>query len=78
MFDFDLEAMTYNKAKKTDDLETYGLLSYEALKDVISKHTFDSNHCEALSVAFGKGLISCKQFKTYLARFADYIFCERT
>ena len=72
MFDFDTEAMKFKG--KAEDLAKYGLLSYDALNDVISKRTFDSNHCEELSVAFGKGLATCEEFRTYLSTFTDGIF----
>ena len=72
MFDFD--GVRWDAAKRTSDLAKYGLLSYSSLEDVISRRTFDANHCEELSVAFGKGLVSCEAFSNYLKNVADYIF----
>ena len=72
MFDFD--GVRWDAAKKAADLAKCGRLSYEALEDVISRRTFEANHCDELSVAFVKGLASCEDFKRYLHGVADYLF----
>ena len=71
-FDFDTETMTYDLDKKNADLEKYGLLDYEMLKDIVSKEFFDSNHIEEFSVSIGKGLITEQELKEYLSMYAKY------
>ena len=73
MFDFDTENMTFDAAKKAEDLEKYGLYVYDPTKSVVSKEFFDNNHCEEFSVAFGKGLIDASYLKAYSKKFASSI-----
>lgn len=71
-FDFDTEHMTYDMDKKKSDLEKYGLLDYESLKDIISREFFDSNRMEEFSVSIGKGLMSEKELREYLSMYTVY------
>ena len=48
-FDFDTEAVCYDKEKKQADLEKYGRLDYDALKDVISKELNSLMICTLMS-----------------------------
>lgn len=72
MFDFDTEAMRWKG--KAEDLAKFGLLSYDVFNGAISKRTFDSNHFDECSVAFGKGLAQCADFVSYITHFAGYFF----
>ena len=76
MFDFNTNAMTYDAEKKAEDLVTYGKLSYDVFDGIISRSTFYSNHFDECSVAFGKGLARCDDFRAYIAKFAGYFFDE--
>ena len=73
MFDFDTEKMTFDAAKKAEDLEKYGLYVYDPTKSVVSKEFFDNNHCEEFSVALGKGLVDASYLKAYAKKFASSI-----
>lgn len=74
MFDFDTEAMTYDKDKKAADLEKYGLLNYDVFDGIITRKIFNSNHFDECSVAFGKGLADLEAFRAYIAKFKDFFF----
>ena len=74
MFDFDTESMTFNAAKKAEDLEKYGSLNYQEFKDIVSQEFFDANSFSLFSVAFGKGLAKEEAFKAYLNRLAGCFF----
>ena len=74
MFEYDAERMVY--AKRDEDLKQYGKLSYDVFDGIISKRTFYSNHFDECSVAFGKGLARCENFRAYIAKFAGYFFDE--
>ena len=69
--------MMDSAAKKAADLGQYGRLSYDVFDGVISRKTFYSNHFDECSVAFGKGLARCDDFRAYIAKFAGYFFNER-
>ena len=71
-FEFDTDNMTYDLDKKKADLDKYGLLDYETMKDIISKEFFDGNHIEEFSVSIGKGLMSENELKEYLSMYAMY------
>lgn len=74
-FDFNTDTMTYDLDKKKADLEKYGILDYEKLKDIVSKEFFDSNHIEEFSVSIGKGLISEQELREYLSMYAMFYLC---
>lgn len=69
-FSFDVQAMKYDEEKKKADLEKYGLLEYEPLKELVSKEFFDRNNCAEFSVSIGKGLITGEYLKDYLAMYS--------
>ena len=72
-FEFDTEKMIYDPVKKAEDLEKYGLLDYECLKDVVTKEYFDANRGEEFSVVFGKGLMTAEELSAYLRKLAQYL-----
>ena len=69
-FDFDVENIIYDPEKKQADLNKYGKLNYEELKNIISEEFFFKNRCDEFSVAFAKGLITLNHFKAYLKHFS--------
>ncbi len=69
-FEFDTNKMRYDADKKAEDLSTYGKISYETLKGIMSREFFDANHCEELKVAIDKGLISIDDFEAYIRKLA--------
>lgn len=71
-FDFDTDTMTYDLDKKNADLQRYGLLDYEKLKDIVSREFFDGNHIEEFSVSIGKGLMSEQELRKYLSMYAMF------
>ena len=72
MFEFD--GLSWDAEKRAEDLERYGLLSYDVFKGAISKRVFDSNNFGECAVAFGKGLARCEEFRRYIAPLAGYFF----
>ena len=71
-FEFDTQNMTYDLDKKNADLQKFGLLDYEKLKDIVSKEFFDGNHIEEFSVSIGKGLMSEQELREYLSMYAMF------
>lgn len=72
MFYFD--GLRWDAKKRAKDLAQFGLLDYDVFNGIISKRVFDANHAEELSVAFGKGLADCEEFRAYLKKYSDDIF----
>ena len=56
MFAFDSD-LKYNEELMMQDIETYGLYSYEELSPYISKELYDILPSPYLKVAVGKGMI---------------------
>ncbi|MBQ7594095.1 MAG: hypothetical protein IJU48_07065, partial [Synergistaceae bacterium] len=65
-FDFDVEHMTYDEAKRLSDLEKYGKLGYEDFKGIVSEEFYAKNKFAEFGVSIGKGLITLEQLQGYL------------
>lgn len=73
---YEFAGLRWDAEKRAEDLKRYGLLIYDVFKGAISKRVFDANHGEELSVAIGKGLEDCSEFKEYLRKFSGDIFSK--
>ena len=72
-FEFDTDAMKYDEKEKKADLLTFGTCGYDLFEDVMTLNFFAKNRfCES-AVAFGKGLMTPREFIEYLRKF-EYCF----
>lgn len=71
IFDVDGETLTYDKEAFDNDIETYGLFTYEEFAELlpVPEYVFEAVNGQYLKVAIGKGLIDietlARLFETY-------------
>lgn len=63
------ESLKYDENKKKEDIEKYGLFTYEEWKDYVSKEEFDAFNFKDFKVSFAKGLCSADDIKDYISKF---------
>ena len=73
-FEFDVERMTYDEAKRLSDLEKYNTLYYDDMKGIMSEEFFAKNKFSDFGVSIGKGLMTLEELRGYFAKFKDYLF----
>lgn len=75
IFDVDDETMQYNAASMQEDIETYGLLTYEELSEYIdvSEEMFNGVNGQYLKIAIGKGLITMEQLQALAERYGSFV-----
>ena len=73
-FEFDVEHMTYDEAKRLLDLEKYGELEYDTMKEIMSEEFFAKNKFSEFGVTIGKGLMTLEELRGYFGKFKDYLF----
>ena len=73
IFDYDLETMMFDQEKMKNDIEKYGLLSYEEFKEFFPKEIYDLLPCKYLGISIGKGLITRDVFKGYVEKWRSQL-----
>ena len=68
-FEVDTDTLKYNEEKKAQDIETYGLVSYEEY-GLIPEYTFNAFNTQYVKIALGKGLLDWEE---NLARIEHYM-----
>ncbi|MCM1261050.1 MAG: hypothetical protein NC182_07935 [Prevotella sp.] len=64
------ENFKYDEALKEQDIQKYGLLSYEEVADFMTKEIYELFNVKYLSVSIGKGLITRDIMMAYIKQFA--------
>lgn len=64
------ETFKYDPIKKKQDIEHYGLLSYDEVAYFMSREIFDLFNVKYLSVSIGKGMITMEKMEEYIKKFA--------
>ena len=74
IFDVDPETMTINAEAMAQDIEIYGLFTYEEFAELVpvSNEVFNAFNGQYLKVAIGKGMITIEQLQNLVARYAVY------
>ncbi len=73
IFDYDRETLAFNPEKKKKDIETYGLLGYDAFNKFFPKELYDALPCKYMNVSIGKGLITWKTIEEYISKWKDQL-----
>ena len=68
IFEYD-ENLKYDEEKKQNDIETYGLYTYEDFKDLVSYEIYESFPANYFAVAIGKGLLTWDDIYYYIERY---------
>lgn len=67
---FELDSdMKYNAQKMEEDIQKYGLFSYDDWKDFVSEKEFAAFNGAFLKVAIGKGLVTQNEIMGYIKKF---------
>lgn len=67
------ENLKYDKNKKKEDIEKYGLFTYDEWKEYVSEEEFDMFNFKDFKVSIAKGLCSEEDIKHYIKDFlAEY------
>lgn len=74
IFEVDAENMIYDEELMQDDIEKYGVFSYEEFYSIVPvpEEMFDAVNGQYLKVAIGKGLISINDIVKLAERYAPY------
>ena len=72
IFEFD-EDLKYNEKLMKQDIETYGLFTYEDLSMYISEDMFNALNAKYLKVSIGKGLVTYEDFDRIIRLYGKYI-----
>ena len=66
------EGLKYDEELMAADIETYGLLEYEALSDYVTEEVFNVFNGKYLAVSMGKGLITLEDIEYLANRYGIY------
>ena len=72
IFEVDTQAMTYDFEALENDIETYGLYTYEDFEDIIPEEVFEMCGGAYLKIAVGKGLITWERIIEIAQRYAPF------
>ena len=74
IFEVDGEAMKYGEEAFAEDIETYGVFSYEEFAALVpvSQEVFEAFGGQYLKIAIGKGLITVDKLNALAERYAKY------
>ena len=64
------ESFKYDEEKKSQDIEKYGLLSYDEVSYFMSREIYEVFNVKYLSVSIGKGMITIEKMEEYIEKFA--------
>ena len=72
IFDVDSQTMTYNSKAMAEDIEQYGLFTYEEFAEIlpVPEEIFEAVNGQYLKVAIGKGLIDLDTIARYINQYS--------
>lgn len=78
IFNVDGETMRYDEAAMNDDIQTYGLFTYEEFAEVlpVPETIFEAFNGQYLKVALGKGLINWETLHELVVRYEKFFYAE--
>ena len=72
MFEYDNETLMYDQEKMREDIETYGLYTYDDFKDYLPYEIYLAFPAQYFKVSVGKGMITFEEIiqmiETYLVK----------
>lgn len=71
-FEYDPTTLEWDKTKMQEDIEQYGLLSYEEFKDYIPEEIYLAINAKYLGVSIGKGLLTWEDIFRFVEEYADF------
>ncbi len=73
IFEYENDSLRYDPVKKQQDIEKYGLYTYDDLKHIANEIIFDAANGPYLKVAVGKGILTLERFKEIVDRYGDEV-----
>ena len=73
IFDYDLNTLQYDQEKMKQDIEKYGLTSYEDIKEKILYEVYHLIPGEYIGIAIGKEILTWELFDIYMERCNKFI-----
>jgi len=73
IFEVDTDIMAYDKAKKSKDIETYGLYTYDDFDEIIPEIAYEAFNGAYLKVAIGKGMLTWEDIKYLAERYVPLV-----
>ena len=72
IFEVDRETLKYDEAAYLNDIETYGLYTYQEFSEIllVSEELFEAVNGQYLKVAIGKGLVDIDTLAEYIERYS--------
>ena len=72
IFEVDRETFKYDEAAYLNDIETYGLYTYQEFSEIllVSEELFEAVNGQYLKVAIGKGLVDIDTLAEYIERYS--------
>lgn len=71
IFEYNPETLQFDQTKMQDDINKYGLLSYEDFKELIPYEVYSMIPGEYLNISIQKGYITWDIFKAYVEKWSD-------
>lgn len=74
IFEVDPITMTYDQEAFANDIETYGLYTYEEFCEIlpVSEEVFEAFNGQYMKVAFGKGILTVEELSALYSRYLQY------
>lgn len=75
IFEVDSETLKINEYLMQNDIETYGLFTYEEFAEIypVTEEVFNAFSGQFLKISIGKGLISLEQIGELINRYAEFL-----
>lgn len=74
IFEYDSETLQFDQEKMQEDIEKYGLLTYDDFKDILPYEVYLMIPAEYLNVSIGKGYITWDIFYSYVDLWLDKLY----
>lgn len=74
IFEYNPDTLQFNQEKMQEDIEKYGLLTYEDFKDILPYEVYILIPADYLGVSIGKGYITWDIFKEYVNKWAEDLY----
>lgn len=71
IFEYNPETLQFDQTKMQDDINKYGLLSYDDFKELIPYEVYSMIPGEYLNISIQKGYITWDIFKAYVEKWSD-------
>ena len=74
IFEVDAETLKYDEIKMQQDIETYGLCSYEEFNAIVEipEEMFNAFNGKYIKISIGKGLVDINTLRKRISRYVDF------